>query len=406
MKIAVVGTGYVGLSNALLLSSKNEVVALDIKANRVDLLNKGLSPIEDKDIQKSLLKHKDNLTLNPIKSLSNGSFSATLNKEKAFTNAAYIIIATPTNYDENTNIFDTSSVELVIEDILRINKNSLIIVKSTIPVGFTESIKKRYKIKNIIFSPEFLREGYALYDNLYPSRIIIGEESKRAKEFTNILANSAEKKDIKILMMKSSEAEAVKLFSNSYLAMRIAFFNELDSYAEMYNLKSQNIIEGMGCDERIGMYYNNPSFGYGGYCLPKDTKQLKANFKNVPNALIGAIVDSNKIRKEFIVDQIAKKDPKVLGIYRLIMKNGSDNFRESATMDIIKQITSKYTNIEVIIFEPILSKRHLKKFKDFRIIEDLKEFKMNSDLIIANRLAEELIDVKNKTYTRDLFNLN
>lgn len=406
MKIAVAGTGYVGLSNALLLSKNNEVVAIDIISDKVEMLNKGISPIQDSYIEQYLLHHKEKFTLDPNKQIRDGSFSATNDKEKAYKNASYVVIATPTNYDEERNTFDTSSVESVIEDVLNINEDAYIIIKSTIPVGYTESIKKKYNNQNIVFSPEFLREGLALYDNLYPSRIIIGEDSKRAKDFAELLVEGALKKDIKILMMDSTEAEAVKLFSNSYLGMRIAYFNELDSYAEKYNLSSKNIIEGMGFDSRIGLHYNNPSFGYGGYCLPKDTKQLKANFDKLPHALISAIVDSNKIRKEFIVNSIIKKNPRVIGVHRLVMKTDSDNLRDSAVLDIIKILKSQFKNIKVIIYEPILSRGGHKELMGYKILDNINEFKERSNLIIANRFSDELRDVENKVYTRDLYNSN
>lgn len=406
MKIAVAGIGYVGLSNALLLSKNNEVVAIDINTDRVEMLNEGISPIQDSDIEEHILQHKEKFTLNPNKHIPDGSFSATIDKEKAYLNASYVVIATPTNYDEDRNTFDTSSVELVIEDALNINEDAYIIIKSTIPVGYTESIRKKYNNQNIVFSPEFLREGMALHDNLYPSRIIIGENSKKAKDFTELLAEAALKKDIKILMMNSTEAEAVKLFSNSYLAMRIAYFNELDSYAEKYNLSSKNIIEGMGFDSRIGLHYNNPSFGYGGYCLPKDVKQLIANFDEVPHALISAILDSNKIRKEFIASSIVKKNPRVIGIHRLVMKKDSDNLREPAIIDIIKIIKSKFKTIKVVIYEPILSTEGFKEFMGCKILSNIDEFKEQSNLIVANRFSDELKDVEDKIYSRDLYNSN
>jgi len=389
MNITIVGTGYVGLSISTLLSQKHKIITLDIDESKVELINNRKSPIEDKEIEDFFINKKLNL-------------HATLNQELAYKESDYIVISTPTDYDTENNYFDTSSIESVLNDIKEINPNVPVIIKSTVPVGYTRTLRQKFNKENIYFSPEFLREGKALFDNLYPSRIIVGSKTDEARIFAEILLEGALKDDVNVILMGSTEAEAVKLFSNTYLALRVAYFNELDSYAESYKLDALEIINGVSLDPRIGAHYNNPSFGYGGYCLPKDTKQLRANYKDLPNNIISAIVEANSTRKDFIADQILKKNPKIVGIYRLVMKSGSDNFRSSSIQGIMKRIKAK--GIEVVVYEPVLEENKQTEFFHSKVINNLDDFKQVSDIIVANRITDEILDVKQKVYTRDLFN--
>jgi len=389
MNITIVGTGYVGLSISTLLSQKHKIITLDIDESKVELINNRKSPIEDKEIEDFFINKKLNL-------------HATLNQELAYKESDYIVISTPTDYDTENNYFDTSSIESVLNDIKEINPNVPVIIKSTVPVGYTRTLRQKFNKENIYFSPEFLREGKALFDNLYPSRIIVGSKTDEARIFAEILLEGALKDDVNVILMGSTEAEAVKLFSNTYLALRVAYFNELDSYAESYKLDALEIINGVSLDPRIGAHYNNPSFGYGGYCLPKDTKQLRANYKDIPNNIISAIVEANSTRKDFIADQILKKNPKIVGIYRLVMKSGSDNFRSSSIQGIMKRIKAK--GIEVVVYEPVLEENKQTEFFHSKVINNLDDFKQVSDIIVANRITDEILDVKQKVYTRDLFN--
>ena len=389
MNITIVGTGYVGLSISTLLSQKHKIITLDIDESKVELINNRKSPIEDKEIEDFFINKKLNL-------------HATLNQELAYKESDYIVISTPTDYDTENNYFDTSSIESVLNDIKEINPYVPVIIKSTVPVGYTRTLRQKFNKENIYFSPEFLREGKALFDNLYPSRIIVGSKTDEARIFAEMLLEGALKDDVNIILMGSTEAEAVKLFSNTYLALRVAYFNELDSYAESYKLDALEIINGVSLDPRIGAHYNNPSFGYGGYCLPKDTKQLRANYKDLPNNIISAIVEANSTRKDFIADQILKKNPKIVGIYRLVMKSGSDNFRSSSIQGIMKRIKAK--GIEVVVYEPVLEENKQTEFFHSKVINNLDDFKQVSDIIVANRITDEILDVKQKVYTRDLFN--